>query len=284
MNPSEYFDYHLNSIVELLYPSDDILHQAARYALIGSGKRVRPQMVLLTAQSCGGSFGNAVPAAFAVECVHAYSLVHDDLPIMDNDDWRRGKPSTHRVFGEAQALLAGDALLSDSFRVLSDESLWMCSLSCSQRCMSVEMLSKAIGSSGMVLGQSLDVLCEKVARIDEQLLLRIHKNKTGKLIAAACAMGAISAGRDCVEVQKWFDFGEKVGLSFQIVDDLLDNSHALGKTPGKDLALGKANFLGYHGENKAKQLAQDFLNEAMAEVDINDSFSAFVLSLIERVN
>lgn len=188
-------------------PPAKLLKEAMAYALLGEGKRIRPLMVFESAMRCGGNVRLAMPAALAVEYVHAYSLIHDDLPCMDDDDYRRGKPSTHRRFGEAVAVLTGDALLSDAFGFVAQAKI-----NSARQCL---VLSQAIGSLGMVLGQLDDL-------VSEQKTLETLQNKTGKLFEAACRLGAISVGASRQQEEAQAAFGAAFGLEFQLADDIAD--------------------------------------------------------------
>ena len=237
-NLLEKVEAYLEQLVEERYPLSEQLSEAIRYALLGPGKRVRAQMTLLTAQTLGANFDKAMPAAAAVEMVHAYSLVHDDLPCIDNDDWRRGRPSLHKQFDEARAVLVGDALLTDSFHLLTQSA----DLSDRQRLMMVRELSRAAGSAGMASGQALDIYWTarpggSVADLDD-----VHLKKTGALMGAAASMGALAAGGCDADVERFRLYGENVGLAFQIIDDLIDTRSGTGKSQGKDQDAAKFTY------------------------------------------
>ena len=221
------------------------LKEAIRYSLLQGGKRLRPILTLASAEMVGGDPAPAIPAACALEMIHTYSLIHDDLPAMDNDDLRRGKPTSHIKFGEATAILAGDALLTEAFAAIvrtSDESL---------RAPMTATLAEAAGVFGMIGGQTDDVIGEKRlsggSRFDDRpsLLRSIHRRKTGALIAAAFRLGGLAASAAEEQLQALAACGEAFGLAFQITDDLLDvtgNERLLGKRVGKDAGLGKLTF------------------------------------------
>jgi len=240
--------------VRLYEPANDatLSQHAAAYVLSGEGKRMRAVLCLLAAQAVHQSWRSAIPAAVAIEMVHAYSLAHDDLPCMDNDDLRRGRPTAHKVFGENFALLAGDALLTDAFSCLCEGQT-----SPSVVANWVAELARAAGGSGMVAGQSLDLqLTGKIPATDignvqeedsdltifRRQIERIHRLKTGYMFGAAAAMGALSQAMDARVVNAFREFGIRLGVSFQIIDDLLDETSNIGKTSGKDKAQGKATF------------------------------------------
>ena len=244
-------------------PSRDI-YEAMRYMALGAGKRLRPALVLLAAEACGGSAEEALPAAAAVEMIHTYSLIHDDLPAMDNDDLRRGRPSCHKAFGEAMAILAGDALLTEAFRVLAVE---VADAARSRRL--AGELARAAGASGMVGGQVADLKAELNRSADEQILSLIHRRKTGCLIEASVAMGAISAGAGEHYERSLRQYGLHLGLAFQIADDVLDvtsTAEELGKTPGKDVAAGKATYPAVVGLDAARARADELAAEAVAHL------------------
>ena len=241
-------DDHILRMSRQLYPDESALSRGCRYALEGPGKRVRPALCLMAAQACDGDTGTALWPALAVEWVHTYSLVHDDLPILDDDDLRRGRPTVHRVFDDATALLVGDALLSDAFYILTgcDST----ELGYDTRS-AVRLLSRAIGGQGMVLGQHLDIKFTGTNDWTWQNLEDIHSRKTGQLISAALQLGALSAGA-CQQTQQLFgDVGQKIGLVFQLMDDLLDSRPDSGKTPGKDARSGKLTCLSVLSSDEA---------------------------------
>ena len=240
-------------------PSD--LHEAMRYATLGGGKRLRSCLVYATGEALGTALADLDCAAAAVELIHAYSLVHDDLPCMDDDDLRRGKPSCHKAFGEAMALLAGDALQTQAFWVLASAS----TLSAEARIRMVAELARASGSHGMAGGQALDLKAgphASVATLEER-----HARKTGALIHAAVRLGALTAQ---AEVPSGLDvYGATLGLAFQIADDLLDvegEALVVGKTVGADAAAGKATFASVLGIAEARRKAQTLYNEALVSL------------------
>jgi len=235
------------------------LLEVMRYALLGGGKRIRPLLVCCTATSLGGSLEAALLPACAIECIHAYSLIHDDLPAMDDDDLRHGKPSCHRAFGEAQAILAGDALQSLAFEILSQPG----SQSAERQLAMTRVLSAASGSQGMVGGQWLDIVNTGSA-IDAATLEHMHRRKTGALIAAATEIGALASECTATTTTQLKHFGEQLGLIFQLVDDLLDiseSSHTLGKPAGSDIESGKNTYPALFGvrgtQNQISGLVRD---------------------------
>ncbi|MBI1953726.1 MAG: polyprenyl synthetase family protein [Candidatus Omnitrophica bacterium] len=211
------------------------IHQAMRYSVLGEGKRIRPILALAACEAAGGKARQALPAACALELIHAYSLVHDDLPAMDDDDFRRGKPSCHKRFGEAIGILAGDALLTHSFLLLSQGPL-----APSARVQIIREVSQAIGTQGMIGGQVADVISENGARAAQ--IEKIHAMKTGALIAASVRVGALCAGASAKRFKALSGYGSRVGLVFQLVDDLLDSDGAV-KLYGRQAVRRKAERL-----------------------------------------
>ena len=229
------------------------LHRAMRYAVFAGGKRLRPILCLAAAEACGGKISNALPAACAVECVHTYSLIHDDLPCMDDDDLRRGRPTTHKVFGEAVAVLAGDALATIAFEILAKTKE---TPRHAMREFFLE-LSRAAGSAFLVGGQVADMEAEKRQATPAELLF-IHRGKTAAMIVASLRLGAMSANATPTQVKALGVFGENLGLAFQIIDDILDitqTSEQLGKSAGKDTAAGKATYPAVFGLEKSRREA-----------------------------
>lgn len=232
------------------------IHRAMRYSLFAGGKRIRPILAIAAARAVSDSPQGIEHAAATLELVHTYSLIHDDLPPMDNDDLRRGRPTCHKVFGEAMAILTGDALLTLAFEVLSR----LRGLSAEQKIQLVEELSRAAGTvGGMIAGQVNDTEGEG-KRPTAHLLESIHRAKTGALLRASVRMGAIYAGAAEDELSALSQYGEHVGLAFQIIDDVLDveeSSEALGKTAGKDQAQQKITFPAVYGLEKSREMAEE---------------------------
>lgn len=236
------------------------LREAMAYSLLAGGKRVRPLLVLLGCQACGGDVEDALPAACALEIIHTYSLIHDDLPAMDDDDLRRGQPTCHVKFGEAMAILAGDALLTLAFEILargvnSPEAAAAC---CAD-------LASAAGAVGMVGGQVADLAAESLETTSVEHLEAIHRRKTGRLIGVAPLMGARIAGAEESKQHGLETYGKCVGLAFQIADDLLDvggTAEKMGKGVGKDAARGKLTYPSLLGEDGSRARAGELLDEA----------------------
>lgn len=235
------------------------IFQAARYSALAGGKRLRPALLMEFYALHGGNAKEALPFACALEMVHTYSLIHDDLPCMDNDDFRRGKPSCHKAFGEATALLAGDLLLTEAFEVIADAPV-----SETARVRASAALAHGAGSAGMVLGQELDLRYE-CQPVGEETLRLVHRNKTGALINAAVQMGASAAGGSKDDCSLLEQFAYDLGLVFQIVDDVLDvtsTSEELGKPIGSDAENNKTTFATLYGPQGAMELAQQINAEA----------------------
>ncbi len=247
-------------------PAD--IYKAVRYSVFNGGKRIRPILCLAAADAVGGDLGPAIPVACALELIHSYSLIHDDLPAMDNDDFRRGKPTCHKVFGEDIAILAGDALLTEAFVLLSRTE--KVRLSAEKRIAVIQEIAQAAGIDGMVGGQALDVLSEKFAS-DEKILREIHRRKTGALIAAAVRSGAIISNASKEKINALAEYGINVGLAFQIADDILNvegDRELMGKETGSDAARGKLTYPSLMGLEKAKEKLAKYIDAA--EVSLSD--------------
>jgi len=258
----EYLSEQVQAVDRVLnewVPGEDIepvsIHRAMRYSLFAGGKRLRPILAIAAAHAVSDSPNGVQHAAGTLELIHTYSLIHDDLPALDNDDLRRGRPTCHKVFGDAMAILAGDALLTLSFEVLSR----LHQVSAERRIRLVEELSRAAGSvAGMISGQVKDLEGEH-QRPTALLLDSIHREKTGALLRASVRMGAIYAGATEEELAALSEYGEHIGLAFQIIDDVLDveeSSEALGKTAGKDQAQHKITFPVVYGLDQSRKMAE----------------------------
>ncbi len=285
----EQFEQRWRAFFDDCYDENDPLHAVVQYISRGKGKRARALLALLCAETCGAPALFALPAAISIEMLHAYSLVHDDLPCMDDDDMRRGRPSAHVQFSVPLALLAGDALLTDSFRVLTDSNIlalqnYDAQLSDGQRLALVRELTTATGGHGMVQGQTLDVLHTDDPTIDINLLTRIHTQKTGQFVGAACAMGAICGGADAATVENFRNFGTLIGIAFQVTDDLLDNSEGTGKTPGKDDRAGKITFSKLMSHHEAHAFAAKCTKDAKSMLKNNGSlYQERLLRYVEQL-
>ncbi len=258
----------VNGTLALLLPAAEWepteLHEAVRYAALGPGKRLRPALVQLSAAAVGAENSAApetiVQAGCAVEMVHAFSLVHDDLPALDDDDLRRGRPTVHRRFGEAVAILAGDALFALAFGVVGDLD------ASPERVVRVlRELAAATGPNGLVGGETIDILSEGV-EVDAETLRRIHERKTGALISGACAIGAILGGGTEAQIESLREYGRRVGLAFQIADDVLGTTstrEALGKS-SRDEERGKATYPALFGVERSREMGRALALEAAA--------------------
>lgn len=253
----------LDAILPPENESPQVLHQAMRYSVFAGGKRLRPSLCLAGFQTFREDWDSALPIAASIELIHTYSLIHDDLPAMDNDDFRRGRPSCHRQFGEDIAILAGDALLTLAFETVAG-TLHMSA----DRLVGVtRMLGKSAGTvGGMIAGQVLDLEAGDSA-VGPEMLESIHRAKTGALLAASVSVGAYLAEADGDQLEIAAEFGRKIGLAFQIVDDLLDETASfstLGKTPGKDREQGKVTYPAVHGIPVSRRIVSEVTDEARA--------------------
>ncbi|HEV2393523.1 MAG TPA: farnesyl diphosphate synthase [Verrucomicrobiae bacterium] len=238
------------------------IHKAMRYSLFAGGKRIRPALCLAAAGACGGKETEAMPLACAVECIHTYSLVHDDLPAMDNDDYRRGKLTNHKVFGEGIAVLAGDALLTQAFEIAAQSKGWP---RYPHQALLLE-LARAAGSLQLIAGQVADLEAEGRA-ISAAHLRYIHERKTSALLCCAVRLGGMSANCTAAQLKTLTDFGYHVGLAFQVIDDILDvtqTSEQLGKTAGKDTKAQKATYPSIVGIERSRRIAQTLTNRAFS--------------------
>jgi geranylgeranyl pyrophosphate synthase len=245
------------------------VRKAMRHAVLGGGKRLRPLLSLAVCRACGGRTEDVLVPAAALELVHAYSLVHDDLPAMDDDALRRGRPTVHVVFGEAAAILAGDALLTLAFELLATHPPGH--LAAARRADAVGLVARAAGAGGMVGGQQADLEAERVGpeSLEAGHLRWIHAHKTGALLGAAAELGAVHAGWEAGRRQPLARFGQALGLAFQIADDILDataSEEALGKTPGKDARSGKATYPLLFGLPESRRMAEEQMEAALAEL------------------
>lgn len=256
--------------LEQLVPAGGVapkrLHQAIRWSLFAGGKRLRPALLLATGRMYRASDAKLLTTSAAIEMIHTYSLIHDDLPAMDDDDLRRGRKTCHKKFDEATAILAGDVLQTLAFQAIADEK----KLSPEIRVRLISEIAHAIGTPrGMVAGQMLDLDAERKA-VNAEELHNIHANKTGALINASVRCGAIIGTATEKELKKLSEYATRLGQLFQITDDLLDvtsNAEALGKTPGKDAKAKKATYVSLYGLEKARQIAENVHREALGKLD-----------------
>lgn len=273
--------YEINSALkEYLPAADDVVSQAMRYSVENGGKRIRPALLLEFCRVCGGDYKKAVPFACALEMIHTYSLIHDDLPCMDNDDFRRGKPSCHIAFGEEYALLAGDALLTLAF-----ETAMKSNLSAEITVKAAKELAKAAGVMGMVGGQVLDLQNEgkKVGVSDLQ---KTDELKTGELIRAACVLGCVCAGADDKKIAAAEKYAHDIGIAFQIVDDILDvtsDEETLGKPIGSDEENQKSTYVSLLGIEKSRKTAEELTLNAQKALDAFDGDVSSLKDFAEKL-
>ena len=271
MDLQQYFSTRLKLIdqaLERALPRASVkpptIHKAMRYSLFAGGKRIRPVLTLAVAEACGGSESAALPAACAVECIHTYSLIHDDLPCMDDDDLRRGRPTSHKVFGEGVAVLAGDALLTIAFEILAAAKPTPRYSTAAL----IHELAHASGSQWLIGGQVADLEGEGRAHTAAGLAY-IHRCKTAALLTAAIRLGAMSANATPARLKNLTDFGQALGLAFQVIDDILDvtqTTEKLGKTAGKDVTAVKATYPAVHGLEKSRAEARRLTRAAHAAI------------------
>ena len=248
-----------------------IIFESVRYSVFAGGKRLRPILCLAAAEAVSGKADIALPAACALEMIHTYSLIHDDLPAMDDDDYRRGKPTNHRVFGEAVAVLAGDALLTEAFHLISNRELFK-DVPVESILRVIHELSQASGYFGMVGGQVVDIQSEGLA-VGEETLYFIHTHKTGALMTAAVRTGAILAGATEEQIHALSQYGRDLGIAFQVADDILNvegNREALGKETGSDTRLKKATFPAVMGLDASRRKAREFVAHALVHLESFD--------------
>jgi geranylgeranyl diphosphate synthase type II len=262
------------------------IHRAMRYSLFAGGKRMRPALTLAAAEACGGKVEDAMPLACAVECIHTYSLIHDDLPAMDNDDFRRGKPTNHKVFGEGIAVLAGDALLTQSFEITARAKGWR---RYPHQTLVLE-IARAAGSLQLIAGQVADLEGEG-KKISADELKYIHERKTSALLCCSVRLGGMSANCSESQLQALTSFGYNVGLAFQIIDDILDvtqTTEQLGKTAGKDTRAQKATYPSIVGLEKSRDIALQLTNKAFNALRIfkgkSEALEALADYLLRRQN
>lgn len=254
---NSFLERYLNNPV-----SPKVLHDAMAYSLLAGGKRIRPILCLTSYEACGGNCADILPQACSVELIHTYSLIHDDLPAMDNDDLRRGKPTNHIVFGEAMAILAGDALLTDAFRLFSQSE----KIEAARLLAGLNELASAAGLMGMVAGQAQDIVSES-DHPDREMIEFIHRNKTAALIRASIRIGALMSATDSRTISFLSDFGENIGLAFQVVDDILDiesSTEELGKPRGSDRKKNKMTYPSVFGVARSKEIAAKLIDKAIA--------------------
>lgn len=278
-NDQRLVENSLPSFLPSALNGQDEVVDAMKYSLTNGGKRLRPVLTLEFCKACGGDRHDAIEAACAVEFIHTYSLIHDDLPCMDNDDYRRGKPSCHKEFSEDIALLAGDGLLTHAFQIISDSDM-----SDSAKAKAVSLLAENAGVGGMLGGQVLDLKYE-IGNPTVKELLTVHKMKTGALIAAACIMGCIAAGADSAKIAAASRFAYYIGIAFQIKDDILDvvgSSDKLGKPIGSDADNNKTTYVTKVGLTKAQADVELLTQKGLKELEVFED-SEFISMLADRL-
>jgi geranylgeranyl diphosphate synthase, type II len=256
----------LDTSIEVVYPEK--IYEAMRYSLLAGGKRLRPILCLATCELAGGTLEMAIPTACALEMIHTMSLIHDDLPAMDNDDYRRGKLTNHKVFGEDIAILAGDGLLAYAFEYLAVHTQ---GVAADRLLKVVARLGNAVAATGLVGGQVVDLDCEGATDVTISTLNFIHTHKTGALLEAAVVSGAELASADANTLEKLTQYARNIGLAFQIIDDVLDitaTDEELGKTAGKDLQAQKATYPSLWGVAESRRQAEQLVQEAKAALAI----------------
>ena len=273
----------VNRALDRFLPSEKTrpatIHKAMRYSLFAGGKRMRPALCLAAVAACGGQDADALPLACAVECIHTYSLIHDDLPAMDNDDYRRGKLTNHKVFGEGVAVLAGDALLTQAFEIAAQAKGWP---RYPHRQLVLE-LAQAAGSLQLIAGQVADLEAEG-KRISARHLRYIHERKTSALLRCSVRLGGMSANCTPAQLRALTAFGYHVGLAFQVIDDILDvtqTSATLGKTAGKDTKAHKATYPAIVGLERSRKIAAQLTAKAFAALKVFNGKAVALEALAE---
>jgi geranylgeranyl diphosphate synthase type II len=260
------------------------IYKAARYSLTAGGKRLRPVLALAVCNLLGGDENDILPYGCAIEMIHTYSLIHDDLPAMDNDDFRRGNPTNHKVFGEALAILAGDALLNKAFEVMLAHTLSKGDR-LAERVRAMQVISSASGMSGMIGGQVVDIQSEGKA-LAADLLEYMHKCKTGALIKAPVLSAAVLCGADPEEYARLEEYAENIGLAFQIKDDIMDvegSFEEMGKPVGSDDANGKSTFMSIYGLDKSREMLSDTIRKAVTALEGFGGRADFLRMLAEYI-
>lgn len=262
------------------------LIDAMNYSLRAGGKRLRPALVYAFCEALGGEMETAAAPACAIEMIHTFSLIHDDLPAMDNDDFRRGKPSCHKAFGEALAILAGDALSVLPFEIIADTP----HLTAEQKVLIISVLANSVGRDGMIGGQVIDMENEKCDNVDEENLRNLYRCKTGQLIAVSCVMGAICADAENETIRAAAEYGLRLGFAFQVIDDILDvtsTTEELGKPVGSDAESHKNTYVSLFGIEKAQEAADKATSEALEWLDAipnNEFLIELTETLLKRKN
>ena len=282
-------DAELDRLLPPVDAEPPALHEAMRYAALSPGKRLRPILCLAGVEALGGNERHALPVACALELIHTYSLIHDDLPAMDDDDLRRGKPTSHKVFGEAVAILAGDGLLTEAFHLMCRHD-YSNVIEPSALIKVIRIISRAAGYEGMVGGQVVDIQMEG-REVDTATLEFIHAHKTAALIEASVHSGAVLGGADQLQEEALSRYGRKIGLAFQVSDDILDiegDSEVMGKKTGADLSRNKATYPALFGMERSKEiqkaLVEDSINDLNSFDNRADPLRKIASYIIERIN
>jgi len=274
-------DKALDESLPMAYPEK--IYESMRYSLLAGGKRVRPLLCLASCELMGGTIEMAMPTACSLEMIHTMSLIHDDLPAMDNDDYRRGRLTNHKVYGDDIAILAGDGLLSYAFENVAASTE---NVPPQQVLKVIACLGKAVGAEGLVGGQVVDLECEGKADVSEETLTYIHNHKTGALLQACVVCGALLASASEEDLQRLSRYARNIGLAFQIADDILDvtaTSEELGKTAGKDLQAQKATYPSIWGLEKSKEQAQKLIADAKAELEVFGEKAAALVAIADFI-
>ena len=274
-------DARLSELISQMETSEKTLYEAARYSLLAPGKRLRPLLALATADSLGAPIESALDAACAIEMIHCYSMIHDDLPSMDNDDFRRGRPTLHKVYNEAHAILTGDYLLTKAFEVIAQANLPN-----SQKCQLISLIARHSGGQGMIGGQVLDIAADGTS-ITEELLCEIHRKKTGALILASILTGAICGGASKEQLTQFEKIGSSFGLGFQILDDVLDITNSQekhGKTDSSDAINGKVTFATLYGVDKASEMAEEQFSIAKQSLNHLSKSPSLLLEILNLIH
>lgn len=283
---TEYVDYvekelkKYNNYTDENKPQVNLI-DAMNYSLEAGGKRIRPALVFAFCEALGAEKEVASAPACAIEMIHTFSLIHDDLPSMDNDDLRRGKPSCHKKYGEAMALLAGDALSILPFEIIADAT----ELTAEQKVLIISVLANSVGRDGMIGGQVIDMENENRDDVDEENLRNLYRCKTGQLLAVSCVMGAICAEASNVAVRAAAEYGMRLGFAFQVIDDILDvtsTTEELGKNVGMDEANNKTTIVSLYGIEKAQELADEATSQAIEWLDTIEN-NEFLKELTEAL-
>ena len=277
----EAIEVALDSALPVIYPEK--IYEAMRYSLLAGGKRVRPILCLASCELVGGTTSMAMPTACAMEMIHTMSLIHDDLPAMDNDDYRRGKLTNHKVYGDDIAILAGDALLTYAFEFIATKTE---NVPPQQVLQTIAHLARASGAAGLVGGQVVDVESEGKTDVSLETLNYIHAHKTGALLEACVVCGAILASASEVDLQRLSRFAKNIGLAFQIIDDILDitaTQEELGKTAGKDVQAGKVTYPSLWGIEESQRQASQLVADAKAQLAVFGSKALPLLAIADFI-